>query len=417
MHDHPGPSFPADPALQRRAMLAGIGGLAAGALLARPAHAGPLDPPAGPVGPTGKTTQELFDATVSESRRGWIPVSAATTPGVPGVSAFQIDQPGAYYLTGPVAGGANSFAVRITAGNVLLDLNGHTVSASGSGRAAVALDGGHPSVRVTGGILSASDSSTALMAAGDATLLDDLLVVVNSATYGFYFNGGQGSVIRRCRFHGSGGTFAIYSGAGVGTVVEDVTVSAAGTAWTGGFHFIPRTVFRRCTLSGCGAAIYVANAAHVEHCVVAGPISGAGITAGQDSTVVDCWVNRSGEVGIEVGSQSLVDRCRSTTNGVGAIRVGGNSLVRNCYVDWHPNAGQYGIKAAGNRVQVVDNTVQSCTTGIDFAGVTGCVAFRNLCRSTPNPIAVTVGGNWYPSVDFNTVNTATNPFANLFTTS
>jgi hypothetical protein len=396
-------------------MLAGIGGLAAGALLARPAQAGPLNPPAGPVAPTGKTTQELFDATTSEARRGWTPVSAATTPGVPGTSTFQISQPGAYYLTGPVAGGANTFAIRVTAGNVLLDLNGHTVSATGEGKFAVVLDGGQPAVRVSGGILSVSNSATGVGAAGDSVLLEDLLVAADTGGYGFFFNGGQGPVIRRCRFHGNGGSYAIYSGAGVGAVVEDVTVGATGTPWVSGFYFVPRAVFRRCTLSGCNAAIYVGNAGHVEQCVVAGPTSGAGITVGQDSTVVDCWVNRAGAVGIEVGSQSLVDRCRSTTNGIGAIRAGGESLVRNCYVDWHPNASQYGIKATGNRVQVVDNTIQSCTTGIDFGGVSGCVALRNLSRGTPNPIAVSAGGNWYPSVDFSTLNTATNPFANLFT--
>lgn len=52
MNDHaaidPLPTTPKDPAAHRRALLAGVAGLAAGALLTNRAAAGPLDPPAGP---------------------------------------------------------------------------------------------------------------------------------------------------------------------------------------------------------------------------------------------------------------------------------------------------------------------------------------------------------------------------------
>ncbi|MFN9976214.1 MAG: hypothetical protein ACK58T_40580, partial [Phycisphaerae bacterium] len=113
----------------RRALLAGIGGLAAGALLvgSNAAHAGPLNPPAGPIASTGKTLTEV------EPR---IAINSTNTPGSSATSSiFRITQPGSYYLTGNVVGLAGRHGIEIAASSVTLDLGGFTVdgTASGSG--------------------------------------------------------------------------------------------------------------------------------------------------------------------------------------------------------------------------------------------------------------------------------------------
>lgn len=99
---------------QRRAMLAGLGGLAAGAMLTRTAGAGDLDPPAGTIAPTMKNLD------IVEPR---IPIGPDTTPGDAN-SVFRIAQGGSYYLTGDIVGESGKHGILIAASNVVIDLNG-----------------------------------------------------------------------------------------------------------------------------------------------------------------------------------------------------------------------------------------------------------------------------------------------------
>jgi hypothetical protein len=73
---NPTPNLPTD----RRALLAGIGGLAAGAFIAGKANAGPLSPPAGPIAPTPGPEPRIA-------------INAVNTPGDAN-SLYKITQPG-----------------------------------------------------------------------------------------------------------------------------------------------------------------------------------------------------------------------------------------------------------------------------------------------------------------------------------
>lgn len=104
---------PSDPVNHRRAMLAGIGGLAAGAFLAGKVNAGPLTPPPGPISSTPGP----------EPR---IPIGPNTTPGT-ATALFRISQPGSYYLAGNVTGESGKDGIEIGSSNVTLDLMGFSL--------------------------------------------------------------------------------------------------------------------------------------------------------------------------------------------------------------------------------------------------------------------------------------------------
>jgi parallel beta-helix repeat protein len=109
-HDSTSPNLPTD----RRALLAGIGGLAAGALLAGRAQAGPLTPPPGPITPTpGPEPRTAIDQ--------------INTPGN-ATAVFRITQPGSYYLTGNLSIPTGLVGIEITVGDVTLDLNGFQIA-------------------------------------------------------------------------------------------------------------------------------------------------------------------------------------------------------------------------------------------------------------------------------------------------
>lgn len=99
----------------RRTMLASIGGLAAGAMLAggRPAHAGPLTPPSGPIHSTPGPEPRIA-------------VNSQNTPGSAG-NVFRILQPGSYYLESDVIGESGKNGIAIAADGVTLDLNGFSL--------------------------------------------------------------------------------------------------------------------------------------------------------------------------------------------------------------------------------------------------------------------------------------------------
>jgi hypothetical protein len=412
----------------RRALLAGAAGLAAGALLigARSAHAGPLNPPPGPITPTGKTTQEVFDAVAgaqtalsADARRGWVPLSAATTPGIPGLVVFRITQPGAYYLTQPLDAGTSGAAIAIEIDDVTLDLNGFTISADGTARSAInAANFGDRARIIRNGTIRVSNGAVGITVGSDNMLIEAVRLIALSGANGVRINGAYGVTIRRCDFWAAGdsttpaGT-AVASGTGPRSVTLDhLTVGGEG-AWAAGLIAAGvSSAARRCVVSGVnGTAISLGDSSSVEGCTAVG----GSIIVGNSSTVIDSSVDRGTGFGIDAGTQSLIERCRAVGNTGGGIRISENSVVRGCVVDFHQATGLSGIRSSGNNTQVLDNAINRCNIGINFQAVSGCVAFRNTCRLCPTGVAVSFGGNWYPFVDFSNVNTATNPFANLFT--
>jgi hypothetical protein len=117
--------------IDRRALLAGVGGVVAGSLIAKKAMAGVLNPPPGPVGPTGRRLSSIANM-IARTPGG---IAEARTP-VQGLSPssdalYEITAPGSYYLTENIQGVGSSHGIRISSPNVDLDLCGfHMIGAA-----------------------------------------------------------------------------------------------------------------------------------------------------------------------------------------------------------------------------------------------------------------------------------------------
>ncbi|HJQ98837.1 MAG TPA: hypothetical protein VJ826_11030 [Candidatus Polarisedimenticolaceae bacterium] len=108
----------------RRVLLAGVGGALAGSVIARPALAGVLNPPAGPVQPTGRRNSSI--ANMIARTPGGISEPRMPVQGQPSGADCQylISAPGSYYLTDNIQGVGSLHGVKITSPNVDLDLGG-----------------------------------------------------------------------------------------------------------------------------------------------------------------------------------------------------------------------------------------------------------------------------------------------------
>jgi parallel beta-helix repeat protein len=302
--------------------------VAAGAVAWR-ARAGDLNPPAGPVAPSMKTLAEV------EPR---IAVNATNTPG-DADSLFVISQPGAYYLTGNVAGGAGRNGIKITSGGVTLDLMGFTLQGIAGSLSGVFVD-------------------TTASALSNITIL-------NGTVSGW----GQHGVIT---YNPAGGFIS------EGVRVEGILASGNGSNGI--------TVGRRSLVSNCVAR---ANA-------------GSGINAGDDSITEKCVAQGNTSVGLVVfggiarhcisrGNASdgirvtsgIVEHCNVNSNtgpgisimGSGAI-VRFNSCIENGFLAG-VGAGISQFVGSGSRIE--GNHVQNNDTGIHVT-VGGNFITRNICR-------------------------------------
>lgn len=241
-----------------------------------PAVAGNLTPPGAP-GSTMKTLDEV------EAR---IPVGPLTTPG-DADSVYRISQPGSYYLTGDVVGGAGLSGIEIDADEVTLDLNGYTVRGTGAG----SLHGVHVqnirlNVSVRNGVI-ADWGLNGVAARADGSEFSDLRVR-DSGRWGIDVDDGYTPSIRRCIILRAGLTAATPGGG----------IRALGSA-----NIIECTVF---------------------------DVRGAGIEAA-DSAIRDCVVRSVSADGAQLGVGivgRLVDSC--FVNSAASTGIVANTLARGC---------------------------------------------------------------------------------------
>ncbi len=340
MHDHPHNLTDATPDIlnPRRAMLAGLGGLAAGALLASTANAGPLTPPAGPIASTPGPEPRIA-------------VNAQNTPGNAN-ALFRISQPGSYYLTGNIRGQSGRHGIEIAANGVTLDLMGFEmegVSGSLNGIRTAAADLKNITIR-NGSVRKWSANGVDLNT--NAALSSRVEGILANANVNLGITVGNTTVVADC------------------IVTENSN---------GGMACLSSCLILRCAVhnnSGVGMTMFLGNL--IKDCSV-NENSFNGIAAsGPGNTVVGCCTRANGGSGIVLTNGSTIAECTASGNAVHGISSGFESTIRNNACDSNGTSGVgAGIRTFGSDSRIDSNSCTDNRTGIE------CVSFGNfIARNT-----------------------------------
>jgi parallel beta-helix repeat protein len=302
------PESPA-PSADRRALLAGIGGLAAGTLMVSGrAQAGPLTPPLPPA-PTGKPLTHI------EPRIAITPENIAGDA----TGLFVITQPGSYYLVGNVTGESGKSGIVIGSHHVTLDLMGfHVMGVTG------ALNG----IRVSGfryGVVIRNGSVSGWPQSGITASIDSGLIenihATNNGQWGITQNGGYSARLIGCSAYGNGLGGADFGGIRVGECV---------------------------LVDSCQARENM----------------GSGIKADRACLITNCVAVENSGTGIDVVRECVVTANSSTGNTMNGIRAteDSNQIERN-----HCVSNTTGIRLDGSMNAVRDNIVRANTFNYIFA--------------------------------------------------
>jgi hypothetical protein len=167
--------------MERRFLLAGIGGAVAGSLLSGKALAGSLTPPPGPITATGKSLTEISD------RIARTPVGVAepcipieSLPSSP-TGLFVVSEPGSYIVTRNIQGQPNMNGIEVTVDNVDIDVCGFQLIGPPGSLAGIKTD--RSNVTVYDGSLLGWDAGVDFIKASRSLLWD--LVSIGAKTAGF----------------------------------------------------------------------------------------------------------------------------------------------------------------------------------------------------------------------------------------
>lgn len=388
---------PAVPQTDRRALLAGIGGLAAGAILAGKAHAGPLTPPSGPItstaGPEPRTA-----------------INDTNTPGDAN-SLFKITEPGSYYLTGNITGVSGKHGIEITSSGVTLDLNGFDlVGVSGMG----AFDG----VAVTvNGLTNITVLNGSVRGWGDGGI--DLFVSINcriegvaaSRNSGNGISAGSSIVVSHC---------TAYLNTGDGINVGSDSVVSDCTAYDNegsGISVSPGNTVTNCTANSNGLnGIYGTSiGVRISHCAThlntlvgiqvfkGSTVSNStaslnilgGIGAADGSTVSNCIAYQNEGSGISAGSGCTISECTAHLNTDDGIKCDSSCVMRNNVTS---DNGGVGIRASGNDNRIEGNNSTNASWGVRVDG-SGNLIVRNSCSGNTTNWLITAGNVCGPIID------------------
>ncbi len=327
----------------RRAMLAGLGGLAAGALMARSAQAGPLNPPPGPISSTPGP----------EPR---IPVDQTNTPGS-STAIFRITQPGSYYLTGNVLGQSGKAGIEIFADSVTLDLMGFELSG---------VPGSLSGIRTL------------------SPFFRQNITVRNGVVAGW----------------GGGGLSLTHAPSDVGSVSGIIARNNTGVGISVGDYF---TVSHCVARNNSSDGIRAQRNCLITHCI-SNANSGLGLSSNFYSALSHCVSSNNTGIGISVAFSSNVTACTSNNNESDGIVCSSNCTVTACTATSNDDAG---IRPTGPDNRIEGNNCISNGVGIrstspgNFIARNTCgnnitnwdIAANNVCLVVNATLAPAVNGN------------------------
>lgn len=327
-------------------------------MLASPALAGPLSPPAGPVAPTPGPEPRIA-------------IGPTTTPG-DADSLYRITSGGSYYLTGNVLGVANKHGIEIAAWGVTIDLNGFELN----GVAADTLDG------------------ITISAGGPLNI-----TVVNGSVLNWKGDGIDIGLGNGCRVEG----VVSSDNEGDGIIVGDYAVAARCSAYRNeGKGF---TIGFGSSMTSCSAAanggngISLGNSCVVTACTSYG--SGAnGLTAGTSCVVTQCTVSGSASDGVRASSDTTVTMCTVNDSGLDGIECNSDCLIQgnHCNGNGTSTSGGAGIHATGNGNRIDGNHCSNADRGIDVDSSSNWIV-RNTCRGNTTSWTIVADNHYGPIID------------------
>ena len=339
----PSPTLPTD----RRALLAGIGGLAAGAFLASTANAGPLDPPAGPIESTGKTLRDV------EPR---IAINSTNTPGDTD-SVFKITQPGSYYLTGNVTGVAGKHGIKITTSNgVTLDLCGFDMLGVAGSLSGITGTGIYGLITIQNGRIGGWGQRGINLPDSESYEVDRITATANGD--GGIVVGANARVIRCLALLSLGESDGI--AVGPGSLVESCSASNCGGK---GIATGLNALVRGCHTSGNGREGILTEGQSAVIACTASTNGAAGIDAGYGSAVTSCSCCNNVGDGILCTTAAAISDCTARNNGRDGISASVGSTIQRCSASYNLRDG----------IRLFDPFVADTDGGV----VTDCVTTRN----------------------------------------
>jgi parallel beta-helix repeat protein len=362
----------------RRAMIAGIGGLAAGAILTGRTQAGPLDPPTGPIAPTGKTLTEV------EPR---IAINSTNTPG-DADSMFKIIAPGSYYLTDNIIGLVGKHGIEVAASGVTIDLNGFLLRGLGTiqgtfdgvhaavGTERIIVKNGHievmgrEGINLSGAAHSRVESITAKACLGSGIRIGNHGHVINctstqSTEYGIW--AGEDSCIEAC----------LASSNGLNGIRPDrrALIDRCYAAKNGGsgFYTIPGARVIGCDSRNNG-----------QHGFSIGP-----------GLISQCNASENAGFGFDAAAVALI-HCSANSNNEGGVRASFGCLIygNNCFGNNPFNGESAGILVTDQRNRIVSNQCTSNRRGIDIRSSQNII-IGNTCAGNTLQSWSIVANNYY----------------------
>lgn len=326
--------------------------------------AGPLTPPGGAPAPTYKTLQEV-------------------EPRTPVDGQVVLFEPGSYYLTRDLNLPLGN-AIRITSGDVTLDLNGFSITGPGDGPTpdyGIRVDA-NVSGRVTvrngaiGGFTAGSIISLTTTTAGFVTVED---VFVDGGRDGGISIAGNGAV-RRAAVQGFNRTGDGIQVGGRGVIEQCVVENTAGVGF-----FLGSGTIRDCVARNCDAGGFVLERGLIAACVASNSTIGAGFLLGDnqasdDSAVAEhCIAEDNAGPGFRTVGPATFIACRAVNNTGRGFQGNNNGLIfRDCAAQFNGDDGFLGgVRSVFESCVAENNAGDGFQVG-SYSVLRGCIAAGGL---------------------------------------
>jgi parallel beta-helix repeat protein len=274
---------------------------------------------------------------------------------------------GSYFVARDIVAAGAAPVITITAPNVDLDLNGHTLTVPGGGPAVISVPAGFSEVRIHNGRLSGGSMSIDAIA-GRKLVIEKVHSqdAQGPAPGAFHASNIDDVVIRECTAVGSLTTFMISLDgpvAGKTGVIERNVLESTAAGGSGGIQVILAQAFailhNRIDATGMGIALDGSGCLVSENTVRSGTADGIVVRQG--------WGNKLFDNVVE----------GSAGNGINLMPGAGDTLVLNNVLTMN---GMHGLWVQGQRNLVERNTLNGNTgCGLFFTGPQNTFG-RNMAR-------------------------------------